>query len=44
MDINDVVHGTPTKADSVMPHRFNPKKKIDSSKFAHQNVTRVYLR
>ncbi len=32
MDIHDVVKGTPSRADTVMPHKFSSLKKEDSSK------------
>ncbi len=32
MDINDVVEGTPSRADTVLPHKFAPHQKADSSK------------
>lgn len=32
MDINDVVDGTPSNADTVLAHKFPPYTKIDSSK------------
>lgn len=32
MDINDIVHGTPSNADTVLPHTFAPVTKGDSSK------------
>ena len=42
MDIRDVVKGTPSKADTVMPHKFPLYKKADSSKPA--SVARVFRR
>lgn len=32
MDINDVTKGTPSKADTVMPHKFSPHNEADTTK------------
>jgi len=42
MDIKDEAKGTPSKADTVMPHRFPDNQKAGSSK--EKNVARVFLR
>ncbi len=34
MDINDVVKGTPSKADTVMPHKFSRHRNEDSTNTA----------
>ena len=42
MDIRDAVQGTPSRADTVMPHTFSSLKKLDSSKT--ESVARVFKR
>ncbi len=38
MDINDILKGTPSNADSVLPHRFPSHVEKDSSKEALPKV------
>jgi hypothetical protein len=40
MDINDIVHGTPSNADTVLPHTFAPTSNGDSSKL--ENLPREF--
>ncbi len=42
MDINDVVEGTPSKADTVLPHKFPPFVKKDTLK--GDQLPKVYRR
>lgn len=42
MDIRDVVKGTPSRADTVMPHKFPKLKNGDSSKTT--KLLRVFKR
>jgi hypothetical protein len=42
MDIQDKVKGTPSKADTVMPHKFAPHHAMDSSH--NENLPRVFKR
>ena len=42
MDIHDAVKGTPSRADTVMPHTFSSSKKSDSVKTS--TLPRVFKR
>jgi hypothetical protein len=42
MDIRDVVEGTPTNADTVLPRKHSPDKKADS--LGIENLPRVFRR
>ncbi|MDP4285414.1 MAG: hypothetical protein Q8891_13390 [Bacteroidota bacterium] len=42
MDIRDVAEGTPTNADTVLPHKFAPKDNVDSAHI--DNLPKVFRR
>ncbi|MEO8415815.1 MAG: hypothetical protein ABI472_19285 [Ginsengibacter sp.] len=42
MDINDIAEGTPTRADTVLPHKFSPHAKYDSLK--EKDLPRAFKR
>ncbi|MDQ2719773.1 MAG: hypothetical protein M3Z26_08450 [Bacteroidota bacterium] len=44
MDIRDITKGTPTRADTVLPHRFSPAKTEAEISAHNEKLPRVFLR
>lgn len=44
-EVINIVDGTPTNADTVLPHKFGPEHHVDSTKAVREeNVPKVFRR